>query len=119
MTGDPTNVEQFIKQWSYDERSHEMARQMGRFLLQFLDYLVTTGLSEATLRRHRDNCWAIGKLECDYGYHDTFSPAIFLGEPAYLYDFKRKFAASKYAVTSYQATWRKLVKFVRSLGFGP
>jgi hypothetical protein len=56
--------------------------------------------------------------ECDYGYHDTFSPEIFIGEPSFLIEFKRKVSDSEYAVDSYKATWRKLVCSVKSLGYG-
>ena len=54
----------------------------------------------------------LGYLVCNYSYHDSFSPAIFLGGPSYLYEFKRKVSSSKYAVASYKATWRKLQKYV-------
>ncbi len=115
---DLVHLEEFIQDWYWDERSHEFARQMGAFLFQFVDYLETTGLSEATMRKHISNCWCIGKLECDYGYRDTFSPSIFLGGPSYLYEFKRKMSDSKYAIASYEATWRKLARYIRALGYG-
>ena len=111
-------LEEYIENWHWDELSHEFARQAGAFLFQFMDYLGTTGLSKRTMRKHEDNCWAIGILECQYGYHDTFSPEIFLGGPSFLYEFKRKFSDSKYAVASYEATWRKLARYVRSLEDG-
>ena len=62
------------------------------FLFEFMDHLATTGLSESTLRKHESNCWAIGCLECQYGYHDTFSSQVFAAEPSFLYEFKRKWA---------------------------
>ncbi len=108
-------LEKYIQDWYSDEPSHEFARQAGTFLLEFLDHLRATGLSERTLRKHRNNCRAIGKLVCDYGYYDTFFLEIFTGEPSYLYEFKRKFSDSEYAVTSYQATWRKLARYTRSV----
>ena len=111
-------LEDFIQDWYWDEQSHESARQVGKLLFQFMDYLETTGLSERTIRKHIDNCWVIGWLECDYGYHRTFSPAIFAGEPSFIYEFKRKVGYSKRAVDSYKATWRKLARYVRSLGDG-
>jgi len=111
-------LEEYIEGWYWDEPSHEFARQVGAFLFQFMDYLETTGLSERTIHKHERNCWFIGKLECDYGYHDTFSPEIFLGEPSYLTEFRRKVSDSRYAVDSYKATWRKLARYVRSLGYG-
>ncbi len=107
-------LEQFIQDWYYDERSYEFALQLGTFLLRFLAHLESTGLSPKTLRQHASNCWLIGKFECDYGYHKAFSPAILLGGPAHLYEFKRKVSGSRYAVNSYTATWRKLEWYVRS-----
>jgi len=111
-------LEDYIQDWHWDEQSHEFARQAGAFLFQFMDHLATTGLSRRTMRKHESNCWCIGWLECSYGYHDTFSPQIFLGGPSFLYEFERKVSDSKYAVASYKATWRKLARYVRSLGYG-
>ena len=109
-------VERYIKDWNWDATSHEFALQMGRFLLQFIDGLRSSDLSQATIRKHEDNAYLIGALECDYGYHDTFSPAIFLGRgTAFLYEFKRKMRASKYAIASYKSTWRKIEKYARSV----
>ena len=108
-------LEVYIRDWHWDKPSHDFARQAGRFLLAFVAHLATAGLSESTLRRHRDNCWTIGLLECQYGHHDTFSPGISAEEPLLLYEFRRKFSASKSAVTSYQAAWRKLGRYARSV----
>jgi len=69
------------------------------------------------MRKHESDCWCIGWLECNYGYHDAFTLAIFLGGPSFISEFKRKVSDSSYAVKSYQATWRKLEKYIRSLGF--
>jgi hypothetical protein len=110
------DLEEYIEDWHYNEASHEYARQMGAFLFKFLDYLETTGLSRPTMRKHESNCWCIGWLECSYGYHETFTPAIFLGGPFFESEFKRKVSDSKYAVDSYGATWRKLEKYIISLG---
>ncbi len=107
-------LEEFIRDWYGDEPSHDFARRMGAFLFRFLDYLESTGISQQTLRKHTSNCWLIGKFECDYGYHKTFSPKIFLGGPSFLYEFKRKVSDSKSAVNSYTATWRKLERYVQS-----
>ena len=111
-------LEDFIEDWHWDKKSRELARQIGSFLFQFVDYLEEKGLSERTIWKHVDNCWSIGKFECDYGYHESFSPAIFASEePSHLYEFRRKMSSSKYAVNSYKATWRKLSRYVRSLGY--
>ena len=108
------DLEEFIRDWYYDEPSHKFAQQMGLFLFQFLDNLESTGISPKTLRKHTSNCWLIGKFECDYGYHKTFSPRIFLSGPSFLYEFKRKVSESKSAVNSYTATWRKLERYAQS-----
>jgi hypothetical protein len=110
-------LEEYIEDWHWDRPSCEFAHQVGALLFEFMDYLDTTGLSERTLRRHESNCWTIGYLECHYGYHDTFSPEIFLSEPAFVYELKRKLSDSEHAVASYKATWRKLARYVRSLGY--
>ncbi|MEA3338813.1 MAG: hypothetical protein U9R15_02500 [Chloroflexota bacterium] len=107
-------LEEYIEDWYWDEQSHEFARQVGALLFEFMDYLETTGLSEQTIHKHEGNCWTIGWLECQYGYQDAFSPEIFSGEPSFLYEFKRKFSDSKYAIASYKATWRKLARYIRA-----
>ncbi len=110
-------VDAYIKDWNWDAASHEFALQMGTFLLQFIDHLHSSGLSDETIRKHEGNSYLIGAFECDYGYHDdAFTPAIFLsGGPAFLYEFKRKVSASQYAIESYKATWRKIEKYARNL----
>jgi hypothetical protein len=112
-----TELEMYIQDWYYDDTSHEFARQMGAFLFQFLDDLESNGLSRTTMRKHESNCWCIGWLESNYGYHDTFIPTIFRGGPSFISEFKRKVSDSKYALASYQATWRKLEKYIDSLGY--
>jgi hypothetical protein len=108
-------LEEYIEDWYWNEPSHEFARQVAAFLFEFIDHLEATGLFEPTLRKHRSNCWAIGYLVCQYGYHDTFSAEIFTARPSFLLEFKRKFSDSKYAITSGQATWRKLARYTRSV----
>jgi len=115
---DNEELEYFIQDWHWDKKSHKFARQTGEFLFQFIDNLEQTALSDRTVRKHTDNCWSIGILECQYAYHDKFSPELFISEEAsYLYEFKRKHSDSKYAVNSYKATWRKIAKYVKSLGY--
>ena len=55
-------------------------------------------------------CWS-----CQYGYDDTYSPEIFLHDPSFIYEYKRNMSDSKYAVNSYEATRRKLERFIRSM----
>jgi hypothetical protein len=106
-------IEKMIEDWYWDDESHAFARQIGALLLEFLDYLEWTGLSEQTLRKHEQNCWLIGKFTCDYGGFKTYTPAILQGGPRYLGEFRRKVSSSANAVNSYQVTWRKLGRFLR------
>ncbi len=90
---------------------------MGEFIFQFINHLKERGLSEGTLRKHRSNCWHIGKFKCDYEDSDSFSPSIFAGEEAeYINEFKRKVSDSANAINSYKATKKKLARYVKSLG---
>jgi hypothetical protein len=111
-------LEEFIHDWYYDEPSHQFARDVGAFLFQFLDDLAVSGISEKTLGRHEENCWLIGKFTCDYSYAKAFSPALFLGGPGYLPEFKRKVTSAKSAIAAYETTWRKLEGYVRAMGYG-
>ena len=108
-------LEDFVEDWHWDDASHEFARQVGQFLFVFLDDMDTESLSDRTYNKHVDNCWLIGKFTCDYGYHETFSPEIFRGEPSYLYEFKRKVSDAPSALKSYETTWRKLARYVQRL----
>ena len=106
-------MEKMIQDRYWDDESHAFARQVGALLLEFLNYLEWTGLSEQTLRKHEQNCWLIGKFTCDYGGFKTYTPAIFQGGPLYLSEFRRKVSSSANAVNSYQATWRRLGRYLR------
>jgi len=112
-------LEDFIQDWHWDEKSHKFAQDLGTYLFQFMDNLYEQGLSDKTVRKHIDNCWCIGILECDYGYRDEFSPGdvFYSPEANYEYEFKRKMSDSKYAINSYRSTWRKLYKHTKALGY--
>lgn len=108
-------LEQFIQDWYHDKKSHRIAQQMGRLFLDFIDSLEHAKLSRATVRKHLDNCWAIGFLECQYGYHKKFSIKRFqYGDAMHEYEFRRKFSDSDYAMKSYASTWIKLAQFVKT-----
>ncbi len=111
-------LEDFIQDWHWDEKSHKFAQDFGLYLFQFVDYLYEQGLSEKTVRKHRSNCWCIGILECQYGYKDEFSPGAVFRSPYAWYEseFKRKVRDSKYAINSYRSTWRKLYNYTKALG---
>ena len=108
---DTLRVEEYIKDWNWDEASHKFALQMGTFLLEFIDSLHASGVSRETFRKHKGNCWLIGSFACDYGQHNAFTPAVFLDGPGFIYEFKH----NKYAIASYKSTWRKIEKYVRAL----
>ena len=112
-------LEGFIEDWHWDEQSHKFAQELGAYLFQFVDHLYEQGLTEKTVRKHIDNCWCIGILECNYGYRDEFSAAAVFGSPyaSYEIEFKRKMSDSNYAINSYRTTWRKLYKFTRASGY--
>jgi hypothetical protein len=110
------DLEEYIEGWHWDEPTHEFARQMGSFLFSFYDHLEAQNLSSVTLTKHERNGWAIAYLTINYGSYETFSPEIFLGGPCYETEYQRKFSDSDSSLRSYQATWRKLEKYVRSQG---
>jgi hypothetical protein len=115
---DNEELENFIQDWHWDKKSHKFAQQTGKLLFQFINALGKQGLSERTIRKHTDNCWNLGILECQYGYHTKFSPDIFICKDVpHLYEFKKKQSDSKSAIDSYKATWRKLTKYVKALGY--
>ncbi len=117
--GEGKQLEDFIEEWYWDEKSLQTARQLGGFLLIFLDDMIeNSGLSEKTIQKHIDNAWNIGYLLVHYADHATISPGMFLNPPMYLQEFRREFSSSKSAVAGYQATWRKAGRYVRALAFG-
>jgi hypothetical protein len=111
-------VEEFIRDWYSNDASHKYAQALCRFLFKFTDSLQSQGLSEATIKKHTDNCWCIGTLECSYGYRDAkFDPEDVFesSEAQYEYEFRRKMSDSKYAINSYRTTWRKIHKYKKNL----
>lgn len=112
-------LEDFIQDWHWDEKSHQFAQNFGWYLFQFIDHLSEKGLSEKTVQQHTNNCWCIGILECQYGYKDEFFPGVVFRSPEawYEYEFKWKMSDSKYAINSYRATWRKLHKYTKELRY--
>ena len=111
-------LEDFIEDWYYGEEMYEFAKPLGKYLFQFADHLHEQNMSEKTRRKHLDNCWYIGYLECNFGYRDDFVPGevFYSPESPYDYEFKRKFFSSKSAMTSYRSTWRKLHAYTKGLG---
>jgi hypothetical protein len=110
-------LEDYIQDWYWDRPSHEFARKLGRFLLEFLDHLREEGLSRKTINVHSRNCWCIGKFECDYGNTGRFSYRRMFSSPAasHVYWFEHKWSRSKSSVGSYRTTWRRLYKYTKGL----
>jgi hypothetical protein len=103
---DTQEIEDFIEDWYWDEKSHKFAQNLCRYLFQFIDHLYEQRLSKKTAQKHLDNCWSIGLLECGYGFRDEFSPGDLFNAPEadYEIEFKRKMSDSNYAIKSYRST---------------
>ena len=107
-------IKDYVSDWHWDEKSEQYAYEMGKFLFSFLDYLEDQKLSAKTKKNHKDNVYLIGMFEAGYGYYEEFYPENLEDGPSYLYEFERKVSNSKYAIQSYEATWRKLDKYIKS-----
>lgn len=107
-------IEEYVHDWHWDEDSEKYAFELGKFLYSFMSYLDDQNLSERTKRSNQDNIGLIGMFEAGYGYNKEFYPKHLEDGPNYLYEFKRKLSDSKYAIQSYESTWRKLDKYIKS-----
>ncbi len=105
------DLEAFIADWGWDQKTAQFAWELGQFMFDFLDSL--DNLSEQTISKHKKNCWYIGWLACHHAKDKNFSPKMFLGAPRFEKEFKRKVSNSEAALKSYQTTWRKLEKYAR------
>ena len=110
-------LESFISDWHWDAESHKYAEMMGLMLFEFLDDLDDSGLSEETVEKHERNCWSIGWLASHSAHQARFAPEQLLGGQKFIEEYKQKISASKSAISSYEATWRKLEKYIKSLGY--
>ena len=110
-------LEDFISDWHFDKKSHKFAQDIGIYIFQFIEDLCKQGLKDKTVRKHIDNCWAIGMLECGYGYRKKFLPGdVFYSDKAdYEYEYGRKFTDSDYALKSYHSTWKKIYLYTKKL----
>lgn len=118
ITKEEQRLEDYIEDWYYGEEMHTFAKPLGRYMLEFMDHLHDQDMSEKIRRKHIDNCWYIGYLECNFGYRDEFIPQEVFGSPdaPYDYEFKRKCLSSKSALASYRSTWRKLYSYTKARG---
>ena len=99
-------IKDYVSDWHWDEKSEQYAYEMGKFLFSFLDYLEDQKLSSKTKKNHRENVGLIGMFEAGYGYNENFYTENLDDGPNYLYEFDRKVSNSKYAIQSYEETWR-------------
>jgi hypothetical protein len=110
-------IERWVQDWHWEEKSHALAFEMGEFLFGFTDSLTEAGLSEKTVAKHEGNAWCIGNFTCHYSRHNEFTPDIFKYPPFHEIEFKRKVSDSNYAIQSYEATCNKLAKYVNTEGW--
>lgn len=104
-------IEAYIEHWYWDEPSKELAFDIGKFLFAFINYLKDQDLSDRTKQRHIDNVYVLGRFEAQYGLA-PFKPENLAEGPHYVTDFELKISDSPTAVKSYEATCRKLNKFI-------
>jgi hypothetical protein len=114
---DEQRLEKYISNWNVDEPYLQFAKDLGCYMLQFMGRLSEQGIAEKTVKKHVNNCWAIGFLECSYGYRKVFKAnEMFSSAQAdHTSEFKRKFSDSAYAESSFKSTWRKLHKYSADL----
>jgi hypothetical protein len=54
------DLDQWPRSWRYEERDVPPGEKIVEYFTPFLRHLLNSNLSRATLRRHRDNLWALG-----------------------------------------------------------
>ena len=107
-------IEEYVVDWHWDNESKKYAFDLGKFLFSFIEYIDDSNLSERVKKVHKDNIYLIGMFEAGYGYSDEFHYEDLTNGPFYIYEFEHKISDSKYAVQSYESTWKKLDKFIKS-----
>ena len=105
--------------WAYDEESKAYAFELGKFLYGFMAYLDSLNMSERTLRAHKDNVYAIGILELQYGYRDEepFKLENFAGGASYDYEYSYKVSNSPTSINRYCATWNYIDKYIKTKAY--
>lgn len=107
-------IEKYVADWHWNEDSKKYAYEMGKFLFSFINYLEDQILSEKSKRKHINQLPLIGMFESNFGYNDEFKIKNLENGPHYAYEFERKVSDLKYAKQSYQSTWKKLDKYIKS-----
>jgi len=54
------DLEQWPRSWRYEECDVPPGEKIVEYFTPFLRHLLSSNLSRATLRKHRDNLWALG-----------------------------------------------------------
>ena len=111
-------IEDFIKNWYWDEKAKEKAFEVGKVCFAFLNFLQKK-LSQKTIRIHLDNLFWIGMFEAQYGLNDEFDIDDLTSADLNIDYYERKVSDSEYAMKSYKATCRKLEKFIESEAYKP
>jgi hypothetical protein len=106
-------IEDFIKNWYWDEAGKIKAFEIGKVCFAFMAFLEEK-LSQKTVRIHIENLFWIGIFENDYGLNEAFDIEDLTSADLNIDYFERKVSDSEYAMKSYKATCRKLEKFIES-----
>jgi hypothetical protein len=111
-------IENYGKDYTWDEKSSVRAFELSKFLFAFLNY-TEANFSEKTHRKHCGNVSLIVGFEMSYGLSEIFEPNDLAGGTKYLFQLKRKVSTSDYGIQSYNSTWRQLDKFIESGDYKP
>ena len=111
-------IDDFIKNWYWDENSKPKAFEIGKVCFAFLSFLEER-LSPKTIRIHTENLFWIGIFENQYGLNEAFDIEDLTSADLNMDYFERKVSDSEYAMKSYKATCRKLEKFIESETYKP
>ena len=111
-------IEDFTSDWSWDEKSKVKAFEMGKVLFAFMNFLEQK-FSKRTYNNHCDNVFFVGMFTMQYGSEEPFEIEELTGADFHSFQYERKVSDSEYAVNSYEATCRKLDKFIESDDYKP
>ena len=112
------DLETLIRDWHWDETSYQFAREVGVFLLQFINHFNAAGTSPSEIQQHLANVWLIGALLCWNDHPEPFSPAAFLNESFFIDEFRFRLHDFPDKIASYEKTWRELKRYAHGRGYG-
>ena len=112
-------IEEYVSDWVFDEKSKIYAFQFGKFLFGFMDYLDSLNMSDRTLNGHKDNLYLIGLFELNYGYNheEPFDVNNFANGVKYDYEYSYKVSDSPTSLSRYSATWNYLAKYIKTKAY--